>query len=164
MSLGARTDKLNKYNINLLEEVDHILNSHEKVKHKFKIASITSKWRGWVIPFHFSKQQVFGDNFLLVGDAAGLANAYYKEGVGTGMMSGILAVKTIKEASRINDFSSKTLNKHQKNLKSEFGKLLKFSYFTLRLMRFKQIFYTIVSLFKKRVERKSEKMIIKRSY
>ena len=164
VSLGARTDKLNKYNINLLEEVDHILNSHEKVKHKFKIASITSKWRGWVIPFHFGKQQVFGDNFLLVGDAAGLANAYYKEGVGTGMMSGILAVKTIKEAIRINDFSSKTLNKHQKNLKSEFGKLLKFSYFTLRLMRFKQIFYTIVSLFKKRVERKSEKMIIKRSY
>jgi len=79
-------------------------------------------------------------------------------------MSGILAVKTIKEAIRINDFLSKTLNKHQKNLKSEFGKLLKFSYFTLRLMRFKQLFYTIVSLFKKRVERKSEKMIIKRSY
>jgi len=80
------------------------------------------------------------------------------------MMSGILAVKTIKEAIRINDFSSKTLNKHQKNLKSEFSKLLKFSYFTLRLMRFKQIFYTLVSLFKNKVEKKFKKMIIKRSY
>jgi len=164
VSLGARTDKLNAHNINLIEEAEAIIASHLKVKHKFLNASILEKWRGWTIPFHFGKQQVYGNRFLLVGDAAGLANAFYKEGVGTGMMSGILASNTIEKAIKENDFSASFLKIHQEELNNEFGKLLKFSYLMLKFMRFKNTFFSMVSLFKNRVERKSFKMIAKRSY
>ena len=164
VSLGARTDKLNTHNINLIEEAEAIIASHPKVKQKFLKASINGKWRGWTIPFHFGKQKVYGNRFLLVGDAAGLANAFYKEGVGTGMMSGILASKTIEKALEKNDFSTSMLKIHQEELDNEFGKLLKFSYLMLKFTKFKNTFFSMVSLFKNRVERKSFKMIAKRSY
>ncbi len=165
VSLGGRTDNIKKYQINLLEEVESIIKSHVKVKHKFLKATKVSSWRGWSIPFHFGKQTIVGDNFLLVGDAAGLANAFYKEGVGTGMMSGIIAAKNIEKYLKTDvKLQKPSLIEYEKDIKNEFGKLLKFSHVSLRFSKFKSLFYYTVYLFKNRVERRSFKMIKKRSY
>lgn len=164
VTLGVRSDYLVKYDINLIEEVEEIIASHKLVKDRFIKATKVSKWRGWVIPFHLRQHTIVGDQFLLVGDAAGLANAFYKEGVGTGMMSGIIAAKNIERCLKLNDFSASSLQHYETEIKNEFGKLLTFSYFTLKIVRFKKLFFKIVSIFKRRVERKSFKMIQKRSY
>jgi flavin-dependent dehydrogenase len=164
VSLGGRADHVLKHNINLIEEVEQIIESHKKVKGKFIKAKRSSNWRGWSIPFHFGKNKVIGNRFLLVGDAGGFANAFYKEGVGTGMMSGIIAANTIKKCINLNDFGEETLKEYQENVRKEFRKLLKFSYYTLRVARFKKLFSRIVSISKRRIERKQYKMIQKRSY
>lgn len=164
VSLVATTHHLQKNNINLIEELEDILNNHPEVSHKFKESTRVSKWRGWSIPFHFGDENVFGDNFMLVGDAAGLANAFYKEGVGTGMMSGIICAKKIEQCIQQNNYSASFLKSYEKDLKKEFYKLLKFSRLTLRIARFKRLFLIIIKLFKKRVEKKAPKMILKRSY
>ena len=164
VSLGVRSDYLVKYDINLIEEVENIISSHKLVKNRFLQATKVSKWRGWVIPFHLRKHKIVGDQFLLVGDAAGLANAFYKEGVGTGMMSGIIAARNIERCMRLNDFSANALQQYETEIKKEFGKLLTFSYYTLKIAKFKKLFFKIVSIFKRRVERRSFKIIKKRSY
>lgn len=164
VSLGGRADYILKHSINLIEEVEKIINSHKKVKNKFDKAKRTSNWRGWSIPFHFGKNKVVGNRFLLVGDAGGFANAFYKEGVGTGMMSGIMAANTIKKCVNKNNFGEKTLEEYKENVRKEFSKLLKFSYYTLRVARFKNLFSKIVFLSKRRIEKKQHKMIQKRSY
>ena len=58
---------------------------------------------------------------MLVGDAAGLANAFYKEGIGTGMMSGIIAAKNIERCLNNDGFSESSLKKYDEDLKKEFG-------------------------------------------
>jgi geranylgeranyl reductase family protein len=164
VSLGGRADYLQKHDINLIEEIESMIAHHPKVKHKFAQATKVSSWRGWTIPFHFGYQKLSGNRFLLVGDAAGLANAFYKEGVGTGMMSGIIAAKNIAHCLESQDFSEAALKPYETDLKKEFGKLLKFSHQTLRIARFKRLFTSIVSLSKWRVEKKAPKMIRERSY
>lgn len=164
VSLGGRTKQITDLKIHLIEEIDEILKQNKHVKYKFANAKKVSKWRGWLIPFHFDKQKIIGNRFMLVGDAAGLANAFYKEGVGTGMMSGIIAANTLKKCVDLNDFSESTLQEYQKNIKKEFKKLLRFSYYTLRIARFKGIFFKIVFMLKNKIEKRSFKMIKERSY
>ncbi|WP_445747153.1 NAD(P)/FAD-dependent oxidoreductase [Polaribacter sp.] len=164
ISLGGNTNQIKKYNINLIDEIENIISTNQNINHKFTNATRIGKWRGWVIPYHFGKQKMFGNRFLLVGDAAGLANAFYKEGVGTGMMSGIIAAKNIERCLKNNDFSESSLKNYEKDIKKEFGKLLKFSAFMLKLARYKNIFSFAVLLFKNRLSKKSFKIIEKRSY
>ena len=164
VSLGGRADNIQKYGINLVEEMESILKNHPKVNYKFTHAKMSSNWRGWTIPFHFGKQKVVGNRFVLVGDAAGLANAFYKEGVGTGMMSGILAAETLAGCISEGNFSENALKSYESKLHEEFGKLLKFSHKALRIARFKKLFSGIVSLTQWRVNYLVPKMIRKRSY
>lgn len=164
VSLGGRADRIKKNGINLIEEIEEIIKSNKQIKHRFTNATKVSSWRGWTIPFHFGDKKNIGNRFLLVGDAAGLANAFYKEGVGTGMMSGIIAAKNIERCLKNNDFSESSLKSYEDDLKNEFGILLGFSQFALRLARFKRLFSGIAFLLKNIIERRTYKMIEKRSY
>lgn len=164
ISLGGRADQIKKHNINLIEELEFILKNHSKVKDRFINATRVGSWRGWSIPFHFFKYKTYGNRFLLVGDAAGLANAFYKEGVGTGMMSGIIAANHIEKYLKNNDFSESTLKSYDVALKNEFGKLLKFSNVMLKAAKYKNLFSSAVSLLKKRVEKRAQITIRNRSY
>jgi geranylgeranyl reductase family protein len=164
VSLGGRADYIQQHNLNLIDEIESIISNHPKVQYKFTQAKKVSSWRGWTIPFHFGNHKLSGNRFLLVGDAAGLANAFYKEGVGTGMMSGIIAAKNIEQCLKAQNFSEAAFKSYESDLEKEFGKLLKFSHRALRIARFKGLFSSIVSLTKWRVEKKAPKMIQKRSY
>ena len=53
VSLGGRADQMQEHEINLIDEVESIIKLHPKVQHKFEKATMTSKWRGWTIPFQF---------------------------------------------------------------------------------------------------------------
>lgn len=164
VSLGGRTDQIKKHNINLITEIEDIIKNHKKVKDKFSEATKVGSWRGWTIPFHFGTQKVVGDHFLLVGDAAGLSNAFYKEGIGTGMMSGIIAAKNIEKCLDQDDFSEDFLRNYEEEIKNEFSKLLKFSYYSLRFANLKKPFYYMASLLKSTIENKSQALMKKRSY
>ncbi|PQJ77447.1 NAD(P)/FAD-dependent oxidoreductase [Polaribacter glomeratus] len=164
VSLGGNTQKLLDNNINLKEEIESIIKTHPKVADKFIYAEQIGAWRGWGIPYHFKKQTICGNRFLLVGDAAGLANSFYKEGVGTGMMSGIICAKKIASCLKENNFSETFMSSYKKDIDNEFGKLLRFSEFALKLANFKAIFAGFARFSKKFVEKKAPGIIKKRSY
>lgn len=164
VSLGGNSNQIKKYNINLIDEIENIISTNDNIQHKFTNATRVGKWRGWVIPYRFEKQKMIGNRFLLVGDAAGLANAFYKEGIGTGMMSGVIAARNIERSLKFNDFSESFLKNYEVEIKNEFGKLLKFSFYMLKISRFKRLFSLVVFIFKKRISKKSFRIIKKRSY
>ncbi|PQJ73263.1 NAD(P)/FAD-dependent oxidoreductase [Polaribacter butkevichii] len=164
ISLGGRADHIKKYGVNLVDEIQNIIKNHKKVKNKFKNATKIGNWRGWSIPFHFGNHKITGERFLLVGDAAGLANAFYKEGIGTGMMSGIIAAKNIERCLNKDGFSEASLKKYDEDLQKEFGRLLKFSHYALRAAKYKGFFLAMAGLLKKKIEQKVHRIIKKRSY
>ncbi|TVZ55902.1 flavin-dependent dehydrogenase [Lutibacter sp. Hel_I_33_5] len=164
ITLGGNTQKILNNDINLKNEILSILENHPKVAHKFKDAEQISSWRGWGIPNNYRNQKICGQRFLLVGDAAGLANSFYKEGVGTGMMSGIICANKIAECLQEDNFSAAFMLSYKKDIKQEFSRLLRFSELTLKLTKFKKLFEFIVSASKSIVEKRAYKMIQKRSY
>ena len=63
---------------------------------------------------------VYTDGMLVVGDAAGMSNAIYREGSNLALISAKLAVQACIEAHQIGDFSARTLRRYQGLLDESF--------------------------------------------
>lgn len=64
--------------------------------------------------------RLYGEGCLVVGDAAMLSNAVYREGSNFALISGKLAAETAWEALEKGDFSSRTLSSYRERLESSF--------------------------------------------
>jgi len=64
--------------------------------------------------------RLYGDGILVVGDAAMLVNALHREGSNLAVASGRAAAKTVLEAKRRGDFSSRTLALYRQLLEESF--------------------------------------------
>ncbi len=67
-----------------------------------------------------SVPQVYGDGFLVAGDAAMLCNGIHREGSNLAMISGKLAAETVLEARAEGDFSARTLSRYRARLEESF--------------------------------------------
>jgi geranylgeranyl reductase family protein len=69
---------------------------------------------GSLIPVR-ALSRTYGNRFVLVGDAAGLADPLTYEGIGYALESGILAAETIAGAFQRNDLTEQALSSYQRN-------------------------------------------------
>jgi menaquinone-9 beta-reductase len=164
VSLGGNSALIASCKINLKEQAKQIIGSHPQVMHKFQNAKQAGEWRGWSIPSYFGHVKVSGNHFLLAGDAAGLANAFYKEGVGTGMMSGLFAAEKAAQALSAQRFDAHFLSDYDLRLDQEFGRHLKQSRFAYRLTRKPYIFSLLTRFAKKKIESGINRMIQRHTY
>lgn len=63
---------------------------------------------------------LYKDGLLVVGDAAMLVNALFREGSNLAMTSGLCAAQTVIEAKKKNDYSCKTLSRYRDLLDESF--------------------------------------------
>lgn len=63
---------------------------------------------------------VYGDGFLVAGDAAMLSNALHREGSNLALISGKLAAETVLAARKAGDFSARALARYRKELERSF--------------------------------------------
>lgn len=164
ISFGGNSHEIQKHKVQLKKVVEEVIARDAKIAPRFKNAERVNNWRGWGIPYSFGIAKNSGDRFMLVGDAAGLANAFYKEGVGTGMMSGVLCAQQIAKCIEKKDFSSLETNRYSVALEKEFGRLLRFSKFALRLTKYPRLFKVIILLTKSKIEKVLLNIIRKRSF
>ncbi|MCB9496818.1 MAG: NAD(P)/FAD-dependent oxidoreductase [Fibrobacteria bacterium] len=66
----------------------------------------------WELPLGSKRRRMFGDGWLLAGDAAGLIDPFTGEGVGAAMHSGKMAAHAAKEAIDAGDVSSAFLQRY----------------------------------------------------
>jgi geranylgeranyl reductase family protein len=71
-------------------------------------------------PVYFSPRRPYGDNVLLVGDAARVNEPVSGEGIYFALKSGLLAAETIDAAFRAGDFSAARLRGYEAACRSEF--------------------------------------------
>jgi flavin-dependent dehydrogenase len=71
-------------------------------------------------PVYFSPRRSYGDNVLLVGDAARVNEPVSGEGIYFALKSGLLASETIDAAFRAGDFSAARLRGYETACRSEF--------------------------------------------
>jgi len=84
---------------------------------------------------HRPLDRTYGRRFLLVGDAAGFANAFSGEGISYALSSGKVAAKVCGDALEKDDLTEKYLEEYQSGWKKAFGKDLE------RGLTLQRIFY-----------------------
>lgn len=103
--------------------------------------------RGWTIPLNLSGANVHNGRILLVGDAAGLANAYTGEGIYQALLSASIAAEVISEQIKQ---PSPMLHKYTSYIKE---KMLKEQASAFRLTR---LFYPAAGMIHRLISRQDD--------
>jgi geranylgeranyl reductase family protein len=133
IGIGMRKDFIIKKRINLKKMLSSIIQNQNILKNRFLHAQPLESPKGFGLPLGSKKRKIFGDHYLLCGDAAMLIDPFTGEGISNAIASGILAAKTAIRAVEVNDFSSTTLSTYQNELEEKIGKELKISYWLQKL-------------------------------
>ena len=96
-----------KKNINVRKEFEELIKTDPLLTERFKNATALETVKGWGIPMSGTSRKASGDGWLLIGDAAALVCPTSGEGIGMGMISGLVAAKFLQRAVLQNDFSEK---------------------------------------------------------
>jgi menaquinone-9 beta-reductase len=97
---------------------------HAKLKGEIEVSELN---------LHDQQQPIVGNRVLLVGEAAGLVNAYNGEGIQMGLLSGRWAAETVVTSR--GDYSQQALSAYSKRVEDELGYGFKISELMLGLFR-----------------------------
>ena len=115
VGLGMSTDAIQKKHINLQDLLSKEIKTNQILVERFKDAhAVEGSLRGWNLPLVTSHRKMYGNGFVLLGDAASLIDPFTGEGIGPGLVSAKVAAQVIDEALRKGDCSEKVLSKYQK--------------------------------------------------
>ena len=93
-----------------------LIKSYPPISERFQNAELIGDIKGWGLPLGSKKRKISGDNFLLVGDSASLIDPFTGEGIGNGMISGMLAAKQIQQAIAADRFDKSFLADYDKKI------------------------------------------------
>lgn len=117
IGLGMSTNSVQKNKINLQELLFREIQNNPILTVRFKDAEmVEGSLRGWNLPLVTSRRKIYGNGFVLLGDAASLIDPFTGEGIGPALVSAKIASQVIKEALEKGDFSEKILKKYQKEM------------------------------------------------
>jgi geranylgeranyl reductase family protein len=126
IGIGMLYKYIKKKKVDLKIALNNALKSPH-FKTRFENAIPLEKPAGWNLPVGSKHRRIYGNGFLLLGDAAGLIDPFTGEGIGNALFSAKFAIKTVREAIKANDFSEKFLARYDSQLWDEIGDELKVS-------------------------------------
>ncbi len=125
VGLATETKIIKNKKLNLEKVFKLACEIYPEIAKRMKGANMVSPWKGLSIPFGTDFSHVYGDNFLVTGDAAALANPLTGEGIGEAMYSGIYAAQQAIKAIEKNNFSAGFLSEYKWRLYRKLGRLNK---------------------------------------
>lgn len=135
VGIGMVSRDIKAQNVNLQQVMLDLLANNSLFKERFKNAKLVSPIQGWKLPFGSKHQQVHGNGFLLVGDAASLIDPFSGEGIGNALTSGQIAAQVGLEALKANNFSKEFFDTYEQKLWKELDAELQTSYNMQKLGR-----------------------------
>jgi geranylgeranyl reductase family protein len=124
---GMLSKEVSKRNINLKQSLSQILERNPQLMKRFQHATIESDIKGFGLALGSRRVQLYGDHFLLVGDAASLIDPKSGDGISNAIESGIISAKTIINSHKLNNFSKEVLKQYKTDLNKKISKELIFS-------------------------------------
>ena len=143
VGLGMRSDRVSKGKVNLKKELDRIIQEHPQFKERFQHAEALEMPKGWGLPMGSKQQNIAGDGFLLLGDAASLIDPFTGEGIGNGMKSGWMAAELIQDCWKNGAWES-LHQRYQQRVFRSLGDELRVSDFLQRSLDFPWLFNAVV--------------------
>lgn len=106
VGLGMQSALIAKNNIDLKKVMADLIDNDPVINARFKDAFPIESMKGYGLPLASLQRKVYGDGWLLTGDAASLVCPITGEGIGPAMLSGYIAAHFIQRAILQNDFSA----------------------------------------------------------
>jgi len=113
---GLLSSLIAKDKIDVKQLLHEIITTDPVIKERFKNATPLEKPMGWGLPLASLRRQASGEGWLLAGDAASLISPTTGEGIGPGMLSGMIAAHFIQRACETNDFSHQTFKNYDREI------------------------------------------------
>lgn len=129
VNVVVRSDVVKKKNLNLKQILEDTLATHPLLKERFAEAEMIGKLEGSGLFLGTKKRKISGDNFMLVGDAAGLIDLLSANGIPQAMLSGQIAAEFAAKCVQNNDFTAKTLAEYDERVFERVKNYLKMSKF-----------------------------------
>lgn len=109
VGLICRSDVVAHKKLNINQILDDTLKTNPIFASRFAHASRQGRAEGQGLPTALQKRKITGANFILLGDAAGLADPFTYEGIGNALLSATLAADTIAKAYKSGNYSAEIM-------------------------------------------------------
>ena len=134
VGIGMLHQYIKDRNVDLKVALDQAVHS-EAFQERFAEAEPLENPRGWNLPVGSKHRKIYGNGFMLLGDAASLIDPFTGEGIGNALYSARFAVEVAAEGIAAGDLSENFLAEYDRRLWSEVGDELKVSYKLQKLGR-----------------------------
>lgn len=143
---GIRADYLKNKKVNLKKAVEQIIKHHPVFSKRFEHAELIEPIKLFGLPLGSKKRQLYGNHFLLTGDAAMLIDPFTGEGIGNAMISGLVAADTLEEIiKKGQSFDSISLSKYQQVLERKLRAELQLSRRLQQLANYPKLFNFVLN-------------------
>ncbi len=95
-----------KNSVDLKKVMTDLIQHDPVLMDRFKNATPLETMKGYGLPYASLQRNIYGNGWLLVGDAASLVCPTTGEGIGPAMMSGYIAAHFIQQSIQKNDFTA----------------------------------------------------------
>ncbi|MBI4529967.1 MAG: geranylgeranyl reductase family protein [Candidatus Latescibacteria bacterium] len=126
VGIGMLYEYIKRRNVNLRDAL-HVAIHSPRFRDRFVEAQALEEPVGWNLPVGSKHRRIYGDGFMLLGDAAGLIDPFTGEGIGNAMYSARCAVETAREACEAGDVSAAFLARYDERLWRTIGDEMKVS-------------------------------------
>ena len=116
VGLALPMEIVKKRRLKLADLLQRVMNDYPHLKTRFEGAKMTGKPEACILPFHYGKKRIAGDNYLQLGDTASLIDPFTGEGMGNAMISGEIAAETTAKFIRTGQFGYNATIEYQLKL------------------------------------------------
>ncbi len=116
VGMGMSSRKISEEKINLRKLFQEIVEKHPALKDRFLHAKPLESIKGFGLPLGGKYNDISGDRFLLLGDAASLIDPLTGEGIGNAIRSGRVAAEHIAHCISKGDYSAKRNKAYDKEI------------------------------------------------
>lgn len=127
VGLGVHSSILHQKKINLRKLLLEIIETDPVFKQRFSDATLQGSIDGYGLPLGSKIRKIYGNRYVLVGDAASLIDPLTGEGIGNAMYSGFYAANVATAAVAAHNFSEQFLQQYHKDIDRVLGSELKMS-------------------------------------
>lgn len=145
VGLGMHSKVLHSKKINLKKLLLETVEQDPVFKKRFEHASLSGSIDGYGLPLGSRQRKIYGNRYLLVGDAASLIDPFTGEGIGNAMYAGYYAANIAAKAIEQNDFSENILAQYGKDMQRVLGPELKMSTKLQRLASHPWLFNMLIN-------------------
>lgn len=144
VGVGMLSKAVSAKKINLKQMMLQLIATHPSLKYRFTNAVMEGEITGWGLPLGSVKRRLSGNRFVLTGDAGSLIDPFTGEGIGNAMVSGLVAARTIKKATELNNFSAALLQQYDHDLYKKLWAELRLSHYLQMLCSKPRLFNFVI--------------------